>query len=190
MPVTTDVPDISRHLDGVQVGLDQIGEPLYSTTFVVVDLETTGGSPTLSAITEIGAVKTRGGEVIGEFQTLVDPGMSIPSMIVRLTGITDAMLVAAPTIEQVLPSFLEFLGDAMLVAHNAPFDVGFLKAACRQQGYKWPGNEVVDTVTLARRATTKEEAPTRSCRRSRAHSVPSSPRTTGRSRMPERRQRS
>lgn len=159
MPMTTDVPDISHHLDGVQVGLDQIGEPLYSTTFVVVDLETTGGSPASSAITEIGAVKTRGGEVIGEFQTLVDPGVPIPPMIVRLTGITDAMLVAAPTIEQVLPSFLEFLGDAVLVAHNAPFDVGFLKAACRQQGYKWPGNEVVDTVTLARRATTKEEAP-------------------------------
>ncbi len=157
--MTTDVPDISRHLDGVQVGLDQIGEPLYSTTFVVVDLETTGGSPTSSAITEIGAVKTRGGELIGEFQTLVDPGLPIPPMIVALTGITDAMLVAAPTIEQVLPSFLEFLGDAVLVAHNAPFDVGFLKAACRQQGYKWPGNEVVDTVTLARRATTKEEAP-------------------------------
>ncbi len=157
--MTTDVPDISRHLAGVQVGLDQIGEPLHSTTFVVVDLETTGGSPNSSAITEIGAVKTRGGEVLGEFQTLVDPGLPIPPMIVALTGITDAMLVAAPTIEQVLPSFLEFLGDAVLVAHNAPFDVGFLKAACRQQGYKWPGNEVVDTVTLARRATTKEEAP-------------------------------
>ncbi len=157
--MTTDVPDIRRHLDGVQVGLDQIGEPLYSTTFVVVDLETTGGSPTSSAITEIGAVKTRGGEIIGEFQTLVDPGVSIPPMIVALTGITDAMLIAAPTIEQVLPGFLEFLGDAVLVAHNAPFDVGFLKSACRQHGYQWPGNEVVDTVTLARRATTKEEAP-------------------------------
>ncbi len=95
--MTTDVPDISRHLDGVQVGLDQIGEPLHATTFVVVDLETTGGSPASSAITEIGAVKTRGGEVIGEFQTLVDPGLPIPPMIVALTGITDAMLVAAPT---------------------------------------------------------------------------------------------
>lgn len=157
--MTTSVPDISRHLDGVQVGLDQIGEPLHSTTFVVVDLETTGGSPSSSAITEIGAVKTRGGEVIGEFQTLVDPGLPIPPMIVSLTGITDAMVTAAPTIEQVLPSFLEFLGDAVVVAHNAPFDVGFLKAACRRHGYKWPGNEVVDTVTLARRATTKEEAP-------------------------------
>lgn len=157
--MTTSTPDLASHLAGVQMSLDEIGEPLHATTFVVVDLETTGGSPATCAITEIGAVKTRGGEVIGEFQTLVDPGAPIPPMIVALTGITDAMVVAAPRIEQVLPSFLEFLGDAVLVAHNARFDVGFLKAACREHGYRWPGNEVVDTVTLARRATTKEEAP-------------------------------
>ncbi len=157
--MTVPLPDLAGQLQGIQIGLDEIGEPLRATTFVVVDLETTGGSPASSAITEIGAVKTRGGEVIGEFQTLVDPGGPIPPFIVALTGITDAMLVAAPRIEQVLPTFLEFLGDAVLVAHNAPFDVGFLKAACRQHGYQWPGNEVVDTVTLARRATTKEEAP-------------------------------
>ena len=136
-----------------------IGEPLHQTTFVVVDLETTGAAPGRAGITEIGAVKTRGGEVIGEFQTLVDPGAPIPPMIVSLTGITDAMVMAAPRIEAVLPSFLEFLGDAVLVAHNAPFDVGFLKAACREHGYTWPKNEVIDTVVLARRATTKEEAP-------------------------------
>jgi DNA polymerase-3 subunit epsilon len=157
--MTAPLPDLAGQLQGLQMGLDEIGEPLHATTFVVVDLETTGGSPASSAITEIGAVKTRGGEVIGEFQTLVDPGGPIPPFIVALTGITDAMLVAAPRIEQVLPAFLEFLGDAVLVAHNAPFDVGFLKAACRAHGYPWPGNEVVDTVTLARRATTKEEAP-------------------------------
>jgi len=143
----------------LQRALDDFGEPLSQTTFVTVDLETTGGSPTSSQITEIGAVKTRGGEVVGEFQTLVNPGLPIPPMIVALTGITDAMVFAAPPIEEVLPAFLEFLGDAVLVAHNAPFDTGFLRAACRTHGYKWPGNEVVDTVTLARRATTKEEAP-------------------------------
>src|SRR6187431_651802 len=142
-----------------QPSLVEIGEPLSATTFVVVDLETTGGSPASSAITEIGAVKTRGGEIVGEFQTLVDPGGPIPPFIVALTGITDAMVYAAPPIEEVLPAFLEFLGDAVLVAHNAPFDTGFLRAACRTHGYKWPGSEVVDTVTLARRATTKEEAP-------------------------------
>ncbi|WP_082097347.1 DEDD exonuclease domain-containing protein [Demequina silvatica] len=142
-----------------QRSFEDVGEPLHRTTFVVVDLETTGTSPGTARITEIGAVKTRGGEVIGEFQTLVDPGMPIPPMIVALTGITDAMLVAAPRIEAVLPAFLEFLGDAVLVAHNAPFDTGFLRAACKEHGYRWPGNQVVDTVTLARRATTKEEAP-------------------------------
>lgn len=142
-----------------QPSLDQVGEPLSRVTFVTVDLETTGGSPRTSAITEIGAVKTRGGEVIGEFQTLVDPRMPIPPMIVSLTGITDAMVAAAPPIEEVLPSFLEFAGDAVLVAHNAPFDMGFLKAACRKHGYRWPGNQVVDTVTLARRCITSEEAP-------------------------------
>ncbi len=143
----------------LQASLDDVGEPLAAVTFVTVDLETTGGSPRTSAITEIGAVKTRGGEVVGEFQTLVDPGMPIPPMIVALTGITDAMVAAAPRIDSVLPAFLEFVGDAVLVAHNAPFDIGFLKAACHRHGYRWPGNPVVDTVTLARRATTKEEAP-------------------------------
>lgn len=152
-------PDLAPLLAGTQRSLEQIGEPLSATTFVVVDLETTGGSPQTSAITEIGAVKTCGGEVLGEFQTLVDPGMPIPPMIVALTGITDVMVTAAPRIEQVLPAFLEFLGDAVLVAHNAPFDVGFLKAACREHDYSWPRVEIVDTVTLARRATTKEEAP-------------------------------
>ena len=143
----------------VQRRLDDFGEPLSQTTFVTVDLETTGTSPSRARITEIGAVKTVGGEVVGEFATLVNPGAEIPPMIVALTGITNAMVLPAPTIEEVLPSFLEFLGDAVLVAHNAPFDTGFLKAACREHGYRWPGNEVVDTVTLARRATTKEEAP-------------------------------
>ncbi|MDN4472690.1 DEDD exonuclease domain-containing protein [Demequina zhanjiangensis] len=152
-------PDLAPLLAGTQRSLDEIGEPLSATTFVVVDLETTGGSPETSAITEIGAVKTCGGEVVGEFQTLVDPGGPIPPMIIALTGITDAMVMAAPRIEQVLPAFLEFLGDAVLVAHNARFDVGFLKAACRAHQYAWPGNEAVDTLVLARRATTKEEAP-------------------------------
>ncbi|MFO7244661.1 MAG: DEDD exonuclease domain-containing protein [Actinomycetes bacterium] len=144
----------------MQGDLLSIGEPLHQTTFVVIDLETTGASARSGAgITEIGAVKTRGGEVIGEFQTLVDPGMPIPPMIVALTGITDAMVTTAPRIEAVLPSLIEFMGDAVLVAHNAPFDIGFLKAAFREHGYRWPGNQVVDTVLLARRATTKEEAP-------------------------------
>ncbi|RHA40294.1 DEDD exonuclease domain-containing protein [Cellulomonas rhizosphaerae] len=143
----------------VQPSLDDVGTPLSDVTFVVVDLETTGGTPADCAITEIGAVKVRGGEVLGEFQTLVDPGGPVPPFIQVLTGITTTMLIGAPRIEEVLPAFLEFSRDAVLVAHNAPFDVGFLKAAAARTGHAWPGNRVVDTVRLARRVVTRDEAP-------------------------------
>lgn len=143
----------------VQLTLDDVGTPLSDVTFVVVDLETTGGTPADCEITEIGAVKVRGGEVLGEFQTLVDPGGPVPPYIQVLTGITTAMLVGAPRIETVLPSFLEFARDSVLVAHNAPFDIGFLKAAAARTGHAWPGNKVLDTVRLARRAVTRDEVP-------------------------------
>ena len=98
---------------------------------MVVDLETTGGAPDGGGITEIGAVKVRGGEELGEFATLVNPGEPIPPFITVLTGITQAMLVPAPPIEQVLPSFLEFIAGAVLVAHNAPYDVGLPQGGLR-----------------------------------------------------------
>ncbi|MBB3603475.1 DNA polymerase-3 subunit epsilon [Mycolicibacterium sp. BK556] len=138
---------------------------LRETTFVVVDLETTGGRATASpnglrdAITEIGAVKVRGGEVLGEFATLVDPQRSIPPQIVQLTGITTAMVHDAPTIAAVLPMFLEFARGAVLVAHNAGFDIGFLRSAAEQCGITWPRPPVLCTVKLARRVLTREEAP-------------------------------
>ncbi|MDM4720053.1 DEDD exonuclease domain-containing protein [Micromonospora sp. WMMA1363] len=136
--------------------------PLHATTFVVVDLETTGGAPGGGGITEIGAVKVRGGEQLGVLATLVNPGTPIPPFITVLTGITQAMLLPAPPIEQVLPSFLEFLStDAVLVAHNAPYDVGFLKAACAAHGYRWPGPRVLDTAALARRVLTRDDVPNR-----------------------------
>ncbi|GLZ10457.1 DNA polymerase III subunit epsilon [Actinomadura sp. NBRC 104425] len=144
---------------GVQGTLDDLGTPLAEVTFVVVDLETTGGSPGDSAITEIGAVKVRGGEPLGEFGTLVDPGAPIPPFITALTGITQAMVAAAPRIEAVLPAFLEFARGAVLVAHNAGFDISFLKAACNAHGYTWPAFTVVDTVDLARRVLTRDEVP-------------------------------
>jgi DNA polymerase-3 subunit epsilon len=139
-----------------QPTIDDLGTPLFEATFVVVDLETTGGGED-SAITEIGAVKVRGGEVIGEFQTLVDPQAHIPPLIQVLTGITDRMVAGAPSLAVVLPSFLEFAGDAVLVAHNAPFDIGFLKRACAAHGYPWPGNRVLDTVALARQVLLADE---------------------------------
>ncbi|GAB7047468.1 DEDD exonuclease domain-containing protein [Catenuloplanes indicus JCM 9534] len=141
--------------------------PLSGVTFVVVDLETTGGAPAKPdgsnaiGITEIGAVKVRGGEELGVFGTLVNPGEAIPPFITVLTGITEAMLAPAPPIEEVLPAFLEFVRGAVLVAHNAPYDVGFLKAACARLGYDWPPVKVLDTAALARRALTRDEVPNR-----------------------------
>jgi DNA polymerase-3 subunit epsilon len=135
---------------------------LRETTFVVVDLETTGGRATgegYDAITEIGAVKVRGGAVLGELATLVDPGRSIPPQIVALTGITTAMVCNAPTIESVLPAFLEFSRGAVLVAHNAGFDIGFLRAAAERCQIGWPRPPVLCTVRLARRVLTRDEAP-------------------------------
>ena len=143
----------------VQAAFDDLGTPLSSVTFVVVDLETTGGSPAECGITEIGAVKVRGGEVLGEFQTLVNPGEPIPAFISVLTGITDAMVADAPRIEAALPAFLEFAAGAVLVAHNARFDVSFLKAAAARTERDWPGFAVLDTVHLARQLVRRDEAP-------------------------------
>jgi DNA polymerase-3 subunit epsilon len=144
---------------GYQATFDELGTPLHEVTFVVVDLETTGGSPASCEITEIGAVKVRGGERLGEFQTLVNPGVPIPPFISVLTGISDAMVGDAPRLGMALPAFLEFTGDAVLVAHNAPFDISFLKAACAATGRAWPGNQVLDTARLARQVVTRDEAP-------------------------------
>ncbi|NIZ92536.1 DEDD exonuclease domain-containing protein [Kineococcus rubinsiae] len=153
-------PPASRP-QAVQTSFEDLGRPLATTTFVVVDLETTGGSPSEAGITEIGAVKVRGGEVLGEFQTLVRPPSAIPAFVQVLTGITNAMVASAPTVEAVVPSFLEFARGAVLVAHNAPYDTGFLRAACARSQIAWPAPEVVDTVVLARHLVLPDEAPDR-----------------------------
>ncbi len=155
-------PEFNRAFD---TGFDTAEESLRETTFVIVDLETTGGRAktaadgSFDAITEIGAVKVRGGEVIGEFATLVDPQRRIPPQIVELTGITTAMVRDAPTISVVLPMFLEFARGSVLVAHNAGFDIGFLRAAAQRCGIAWPKPPVLCTVKLARRVLSREEAP-------------------------------
>lgn len=145
-------------LRGVQGTFSELGTPLRDVTFVVVDLETTGSSA-IDGITEIGAVKVRAGRRLGEFQTLVNPGNPIPAFIQVMTGITDGMVATAPRIESALPAFLQFAAGSVLVAHNAPFDVGFLKAACAATGRAWPGFSAVDTVKLARGVVTRDEAP-------------------------------
>jgi DNA polymerase-3 subunit epsilon len=143
-----------------QRSFDELGRPLRDVTFCVVDLETTGGTPLDgSMITEIGAVKVRGGEVLGEFQTLVNPHTAIPPFIAVLTGITNGMVADAPPITSALPAFLEFAAGSVLVAHNAKFDVGFLRHFAEQQDIPWPGFEVLDTVKVARRVVTRDEAP-------------------------------
>ncbi len=140
-----------------QRSFEDLGTPLHEVTFCVLDVETTGGSTVDSFITEIGAVKVQGGEVIGTFQTLVDPGAAIPPSIVLLTGITQSMVIDAPRIESVLPTFAEFVGNAVIVGHNVRFDLGFLDAAALRLDYrKFSANRSVDTVGLARRLVRDE----------------------------------
>lgn len=142
----------------VQPSFEDLGVPLSQVTFCVVDLETTGSAGD-DTITEFGAVKVCGGEVLGEFQTLVNPTTHIPALIAVLTGITDLMVAGAPKLAEVLPSFLEFSDGCVLVAHNAGFDIGFLKRACATHGYPWPDPNVLDTVALARQVLLRDEVP-------------------------------
>ncbi|MGH9039455.1 MAG: exonuclease domain-containing protein, partial [Acidimicrobiia bacterium] len=130
--------------------------PLSEVTFAVVDLETTGTVPGPSRIIEVGAAKFRGGECVGTFQTMVNPGCGVPPFITVLTGITEAMLVPAPTIGEVLPTLLEVLGDAVLVGHNLRFDTSFLDAALVATGRRPLSQPRVDTLGLARRLLTDE----------------------------------
>ena len=143
--------------------LDLAATALSDTTFVIVDLETTGASPNKgAAITEIGAIKVRSGEHLGNFESFVNPLSPIPEYITQMTGITDLMLAKAPVIDEILPAFLEFAGqhnEVIIVAHNAPFDLSFLKSAAKELDITWPKYKTLDTVTIARQVLTKEEVP-------------------------------
>ena len=139
-----------------QQSFADLGTPLAETTFVVVDLETTGGSANTDAITEIGALKLRGGELLGRFESLVNPGVPIPPMITVLTGITENMVAPAPLVAEILPTFLEFARDAVIVGHNIRFDCAFLDAALVAHGYPRLSNRRVDTLALARRLVRDE----------------------------------
>jgi DNA polymerase-3 subunit epsilon len=138
--------------------LDAPDTPLSDVTFVVLDLETTGTVPGESRIIEVAAAKYRGGECLGTFQTLVNPGCGLPPFIVALTGITEALVVPAPTIDEVLPTLLEFIGGAVLVGHNLRFDTSFLDADLIARGRPRLANPRVDTLTLARRFV-RDEVP-------------------------------
>lgn len=142
----------------VQRSFDDLGTPLCAVTFVVIDIETTGGSPSDAGITEIGAVKLLGGACLGTFQTFVNPGQAIPPHITVLTGITQSMVLRAPRIDDVLPTLLEFVRDAVIVGHNVRYDLGFLGAALERTGRPRFTNRSVDTCALARRLV-RDEVP-------------------------------
>ncbi|MGF0031790.1 PolC-type DNA polymerase III [Bariatricus sp. SGI.154] len=134
--------------DLTDVAVNEKGQTL-DDTYVVFDLETTGFSPVKDKIIEIGAVKVERGKITEKFSTFVNPKIPIPFQITQLTSITDQMVINAPDIETVLPQFLEFIGDAVLVAHNASFDVSFIEQNCRYQDIV-PDFTSVDTVAMAR----------------------------------------
>lgn len=148
----------TRRVPPAQRSFDDLGTPLAEVTFCVLDLETTGGDPATCAITEIGAVKVRGGEPLGTFRTFVNPGTTIPRAITVLTGITEAMVERAPPVEAVLPTLLEFVGRSVLVGHNLRFDVAFLDAALLRSDRPRLGLRTVDTCALARRLV-RDEVP-------------------------------
>ena len=146
------------HPAPVQRSLDDLGTPLSDVTFCVIDLETTGTAASTCAITEVGAVKLRGGASLGTFQTLIDPGCGIPPRITVLTGITEMMVHDAPPIEAVLPALLEFVGDSVIVGHNVRFDLSFLRAALERSERPPLANRLIDTCALARRLV-RDEVP-------------------------------
>ncbi len=124
--------------------------PLASVPFVALDLETTGAKAGAGKITEVGAVRIEGLQIVGEFQTLVNPQRPIPAMITHITGITQSMVAGAPRIEEVIPSLLDFIEGAVVVAHNAPFDVGFLNYELHRLRSRRLGEGAIDTLPLSR----------------------------------------
>jgi DNA polymerase III subunit epsilon len=160
-PTVVIMADVAVPVPGIR------SAPLAGVDFTVVDVETTGWAPDDAAITEIGAVRVRGaylGEcsVVAEFSSLVNPGTPVPPAITELTGISDQMLASAPPVAAVLPGLLAFADGSVLAAHNAPFDLRFLTAACAASGRDWPCFEVLDTVRLARYLmATPQEVPDR-----------------------------
>ena len=120
-----------------------------SQTFVVFDLETTGFSNKNDKITEIGAVKVKNFEIVDRFNELINPEKDISYKVQELTGITNDLIKDKPTIEEILPKFMEFVGDSVLVAHNAEFDIGFINQKCKEMNIEFK-NKSVDTLMLAR----------------------------------------
>ncbi len=126
--------------------------PLEQITFAALDFETTGLSPERDRIVEIGAVRMRGGLLIDTFSVLVNPGMPIPEGASEVHGIRDADVADQPREPDLIPKLMDYLGDAVIIAHNAEFDLGFLRASIRRCSLTDPGCITLDTIQIARRA--------------------------------------
>jgi DNA polymerase-3 subunit alpha (Gram-positive type) len=136
--------------DGVPIVMRPAPRNLAEDTYVVFDVETTGLSAVHDTIIELAAVKVRGGEIVDRFSSFANPHRKLTSTITELTGITDEMLEGAPDVEEVLRRFLDFVGDSVLVAHNARFDMGFFQMGVRRLGLDAITNPVIDTLEMAR----------------------------------------
>lgn len=137
---------------------DDLGRPIAETPFCVIDVETTGGSPTNGAITEVGAVLVRAGACDATFSTLIDPGMAIPREITALTGISASTVADAPPFRAIADELADFIGDAVIVGHNIRYDLSFLAAEFTRAGRERPTNRSVCTLALARRLV-RDEVP-------------------------------
>ena len=159
-PTTQEIVDAApiKVIYGVEGYLTQDVEPFEEIpdTYCVFDLETTGFNPKLEKITEIAVCKVRNGEIIDEFSTFVNPEKSIPKNVQELTHITDDMVKDAPTIEEILPKFLEFTKDTILVAHNAKFDISFISHFAKELKLEFKP-KVMDTLVIARELYTSVE---------------------------------
>ncbi|WP_407691701.1 PolC-type DNA polymerase III [Psychrobacillus psychrotolerans] len=136
--------------DGVPIAYDEQHTALEDAVYVVFDVETTGLSATYDKIIELAAVKMQNGNIIDKFERFVNPHHALSATTIELTGITDDMVQNAPEIEQVIKDFYEFIGDGVLVAHNASFDMGFLYEGYRRTGIDYFSHPVIDTLELAR----------------------------------------
>ncbi|NRD78875.1 PolC-type DNA polymerase III [Bacillus sp. BRMEA1] len=136
--------------DGVPIAYNTAHRLLADDTFVVFDVETTGLSAVYDTIIELAAVKVRGGEIIDRFESFANPHHRLSATTINLTGITDDMVQNAPDDVEVLRNFYEWVGDAVLVAHNASFDMGFLNVGYKKAGMEKAANPVIDTLELGR----------------------------------------
>ena len=136
---------------GVIEGMPKLSTPIKDLTLVVFDTETTGFSATKDRIVEIGAIKIRNGEIVEERNWLINPQQSIPSRVTKVHGISNAMVKDKPTFAQVYPEFQAFVGNAILVAHNARFDVDMMRGELNRANLDLPENVVLDSLKLFRR---------------------------------------